>query len=287
MVVASMTGLGIVIGLILAAIQSATRKRIFSGIGIIIALVFGATLGATKALVAAAGTGGYLSLAVMIPETMGWTAKALIIGVLLILVRRLMMTDKKESFSARISVTQVLGFLLSLTIIAVATYGEVESAKLMRVAATSAVDTFKNVTSTEGLQITNNPSGYIDSNGDLVITGVVENTTDKEKPIWYLVASVFDAQGSVLIQAKVLSGRQIYTPRDYEIFTKRGVNVQELAAKLGPEKGTPLPPHGMSNFEIRIMEPPIGIATFNTVLQKFDPLLMVKEAAEQIKNTQQ
>jgi hypothetical protein len=157
----------------------------------------------------------------------------------------------------------------------------------MRSAAEETASTyFKDMASTEGLQLTNNLSGFIDTNGDLVITGVVENTSDKEKPVWYLVADVFDAQGKVLVQAKSLNGKQLYTSRDYDILAKRGVNVQELQTKNLQERGVPIPPKGVVNFEIRIMEPPVGIATFNATLQKFDPLQMMKEAVEAAKQQQ-
>jgi hypothetical protein len=198
-----------------------------------------------------------------------------------------MMPQKKESFATRLSAAQVIGLVLSATIIGLAGYGEVRSASTMRTATAEVVDTSKNVISAEGLQISNAPAGYIDPNGDLVITGVVENTTDQEKPIWFLVADVFDAQGAVIVEAKMLSGKQMYTARDYEVLARRGTNIEDLKARRAAEKGITLPPHGMANFEIRVMEPPIGIATFNATLRTFDPVLFIKETSEILKTNQQ
>lgn len=140
-------------------------------------------------------------------------------------------------------------------------------------------DAVKAVTSPEGLLVTS-ASGAIDpGNQDLVITGVIENTTDKPRPAWYVVADVYDAQNTVLIRAKMLSGKQIYTRRDYDILVKRGQNIQELKMKM-QEPGTIIPPKGSVNFEIRIMEPPVGIASFNATLQPFDPVQLFKEIVE-------
>jgi predicted Zn finger-like uncharacterized protein len=144
-------------------------------------------------------------------------------------------------------------------------------------------DAVKAVTTPEGLQILN-ASGAMDTvKGDLVISGVVENTTDKPKPAWFVVADVYDAQGTVLIKAKSLSGKQLYTRRDYDIFLKRGANIQDLKAKNLQEQGVIIPPKGTVNLEIRIMEPPAGVASFNVTLQPFDPVQLFKEMAEEQK----
>ena len=97
---------------------------------------------------------------------------------------------------------------------------------------------------------------------------------------------VYDAQNNVLTRAKMLNGKQLYLDRDYDILAKRGADIQGLKASL-QERGAPIPPKGIVNFEIRVMEPPIGIATFNATLQAFDPLQLMKEAAEEMKQKQQ
>jgi Protein of unknown function (DUF3426)/zinc-ribbon domain len=143
-------------------------------------------------------------------------------------------------------------------------------------------DAVKTATSPEGLLI-QNASGAIDpGNQDLVITGAIQNTTDKPRPAWYVVAEVYDAQNTVLVRAKMLSGKQIYTRRDYDILVKRGQNVQELKMKM-QEPGTVIPPKSTVNFEIRIIEPPVGIASFNATLQPFDPVQLFKEIVEEQK----
>lgn len=130
--------------------------------------------------------------------------------------------------------------------------------------------------STEGLQIIN-PTGSLDANGDLLVSGVLENQTDQERANWYIVVDVYDAQGKALSAIGMLNGRQIYTKRDYELLAKRGTNVQELKELARQPRGVVLPPKGRTPFEIRYLQPPDGIASFNASLQPFDPARLQKE----------
>ena len=140
----------------------------------------------------------------------------------------------------------------------------------------------KAMTSPEGLQIAS-ASGSLDQNKDLIISGMVENTTDKERSAWYVVVHVYDAQSAVLMNGRILNGKQLYTKRDYEILEKRGVNVQELKAKNLQDPGVVIPPKGSVPFELRFLEPPVGISSFNATLEPFDPEQLFKEMAEEQK----
>jgi predicted Zn finger-like uncharacterized protein len=277
---AGLLSIGILIALFLAMLQSWAERKMFSFLGIILGTLFGAALGAGHSaaldLISRVGInqvrllngaigGGIISFLVVIP---------------LVIIRRTMLTSKKESFSARLSGGQIFGFLVALAIIGFALYGEFLLTAKVQAAAQGTMSALMDMSSTEGLKIIN-PSGYMDTNGDLVITGTVENTADKEKPLWYLVAEVNDARNTVIVKARMLNGKQLYTQRDYDILVKRGANVQDLKAK-SQERGPALPPKGMMNFEIRVMEPPVGIATFNTMLRQFDPMEMMKEAASEM-----
>lgn len=134
----------------------------------------------------------------------------------------------------------------------------------------------------EGLNVTN-AAGVVENNGDLLITGVVENTLDKEKRTWYIVVAVYDAQGNILTKIGLLNGRQIHKRKDYDILSKRGVNVKELKAKSLHEQGTVIPSKGSVTFELRCLQPPVGIATFNATPQTVDPVQLNREIAEELK----
>jgi predicted Zn finger-like uncharacterized protein len=132
------------------------------------------------------------------------------------------------------------------------------------------------MTSTEGLRVVN-PSGSLEPNGDLLITGSVENLTDQERAGWYVVVDVYDANGKILNKLRLLNGKQIYSSADYDILSKRGVNVPELKAKTLQSQGVVIPAKGSVSFEMRYFEPPVGIASFNATLQPFDPIRLFKE----------
>jgi hypothetical protein len=140
--------------------------------------------------------------------------------------------------------------------------------------------TAPSLTSIEGLTITG-AAGSIEPNGDLLITGMVVNALDKEKTAWYVIADVSNVQGTVLTKIKLLNGKQIYTRRDYEILARRGVNVQDLKTNSLQQQGVVIPPKGSVTFEMRYLEPPVGIANFNETLQPFDPVQLSKEIAEE------
>ncbi len=134
----------------------------------------------------------------------------------------------------------------------------------------------KGMTSPEGLQITS-VSGSVDANQDFIVSGVIENTTNQERPDWYLVIDVYDTRGTVLDSEKMWNGKQLYTKKDYEVLAKRRVNVQELREKNLHEPGVVIPPKGTVRFEIRFIEWPSNIARFNATLKPFDPIRLYKE----------
>ena len=140
----------------------------------------------------------------------------------------------------------------------------------------------REITSIEGLQIVN-PAGAMDANGDLLVTGIIENAADKERSDWYVVLEVYDAQGVVLSKLRLLNGNQIYSQRDYDILAKRGANVQELKAKILQGKGLAIPPKGKVNFEARYVQPTPGIASFIAQVVPFDRVQLNKEIAEEIR----
>jgi predicted Zn finger-like uncharacterized protein len=138
------------------------------------------------------------------------------------------------------------------------------------------------MTSIEGLNI-ENASGTPETNGDLLISGTVVNTTNKPQDAWLVVVDVFDAKGGVLKKIRLFKGKQLYTKNDYDVLQKRGVNIQELKTRLLSNQGTVIPQNGRVNIELRYLQPPIGIASFNATLQPYDPIRLEKEIAADAK----
>ena len=137
-------------------------------------------------------------------------------------------------------------------------------------------EVFKGVISPEGLRIAS-VSRSVDENHDFLIGGVIENTTNKEWPDWYVVVDVYGAQGKVLDSERMWNGKQLYTTRDYEVLAKRGVDVKQLQSKNLYDPGVVIPPKGTVHFEMRFMEVSNNISGFNATLQPFDPVRLYKE----------
>ena len=146
----------------------------------------------------------------------------------------------------------------------------------------SSMNAAAHMISTEGLRITN-AAGSLEPNGDLLISGVVENSTDKPQPLWLVVVDVYDAKGTVINKLKLLNGKQLYERSDYDILSKRGAHIQEMKANALQEQGTVIPPKDKVAFEVRYLQPPAGIASFSATLQSFDPALVYKEMVDQTK----
>ncbi len=136
--------------------------------------------------------------------------------------------------------------------------------------------------SIEGLEVVNTSASH-NANGDYVISGDIVNATKVERPAWLVVAEVFDSSGVLLGRARMLSGIELYTRRDYELLAKRGANIQELKARNLQEQRGKLPPDSTVHFEITILEAPAGGVKFNANLQPFDPVQLFKEVIEEQK----
>ncbi len=138
------------------------------------------------------------------------------------------------------------------------------------------------MTSVAGLHILS-AAGSIEANGDLLISGEIENSTDKEQRAWYIVVDVYDANGSVITKLRLLNGKQLFTRNDYEIMARRGMNVKDIKAQILAQQGVVLPPKGKVPFEIRYLDPPKGVASFNSSPQPFDPIRLYREVADEAK----
>jgi predicted Zn finger-like uncharacterized protein len=128
----------------------------------------------------------------------------------------------------------------------------------------------------EGLSIVD-PVAFVDpERGDLVITGMIQNTTDQPKPGWYLVTEVRDSKETVLATVQMVNGIQIYSKAEQETFVKRGGKIDGLQRKMAsPGEGT-IPPKGSVSFEVRVMNPPAGSARFLPMLQSVDPSTLIE-----------
>lgn len=128
----------------------------------------------------------------------------------------------------------------------------------------------------EGLSIVD-PVAFLDpERGDLVITGRIQNTTDKPKPGWCLVTEVRDEKETVLATVRTVNGVQIYSKAELDTLVKRGGKIDELQKKMASPGAGTISPKGSVPFEVRVMNPPAGSARFLPTLQSFDPSSLIE-----------
>ena len=61
------------------------------------------------------------------------------------------------------------------------------------------------------------------------------------------------------------------------------MNIKDIKAQVLAQQGIVIPPRGKVPFEIRYLEPPRGVASFNSSLQPFDPIRLFQEVADEAK----
>lgn len=270
MAVAKYMGYGVFLGVIIASLQTVIQKKFFGVLGVLLSVVLGTLIGAAVSVLVHAGPAAGADHIIF--GTVEWAAKSLLLSIVIVAVRTVAMPHRKESFSARLTEGQVVSLVLAGAVVALTVYGEATNAVRTTPSAGKAAGAYADIYSAEGLKVTNQ-SGGIDENQDLVITGVVENTTAKPKPFWYLVAAVYDARTTVLTEVRMLNGKQFYTPDDYAVMANRGTNVDELKSWLAQEQDATIPPKSSMPFELHVVQPPIGIASFLVTPKPYDPAL--------------
>lgn len=279
----SLIGFGVLIGIVLASFQARTENKIFGYPGVLIGSLLGAIFGAVKGMIVGAGSGTVFSAAIIAMSALGWGIKALFLSLVVVLARHTIVSSRTESTAATISGGQLLVIGLASLAAFLGIFGEVRMAMNLNTVKEEASKVFQDMSSAEGLQVTNSLSSWDSATGDLVLNVTIENRGDAEKRQWYLVAKVNDASGNVLSTVKMLTGKQLFTQRDYEIMGRRGVNVQNLQMEHMKQKLTPLAAHGTMDVEMRVMEPPADVASFEASFLPFDLLKILREQLEEVK----
>ena len=266
--------MGVVIGLLLSIIQALAGKKLFFLANILIGTVFGAGFAVGKSVVVSLVSGTSLNLQQITSGGANAAAFSFAISVLVVIARRIMVNDREETFSANLSGMQKTAIAVSLLIVLGAVYeigtfaGRIQRSLQENKERPHGTAPLALVTA-EGLQVINAHAYFDPTTGDLVITGSVQNTTDKPKAGWYLVTEVRDARETVLATVKMLNGIQRYTDKEREILIKRGAKAEDLQKMSASREGM-VPARGSVNFELRIINPPAGSAGFLPALRAFD-----------------
>ena len=140
--------------------------------------------------------------------------------------------------------------------------------------------------SSEGLAIADHDKSF-NSDGDLVISGTIQNTADKDKTGWIVVAELLDDSGNVFRKATLVNGVQAYSVRELEALRKRGRDIERpdpsaAANKMIIKSGDSVP------FKVVFVEPPGEFKEYDLKLKNFDQDSMkelLSETLQDINNT--
>jgi len=108
-----------------------------------------------------------------------------------------------------------------------------------------------------------------DQNGDLVVTGVVENTSTMDKYGWVVIAELHDNGGEAIRKEILVNGLQFYGVKDRMALKRRGQEApqQDLSALSRP----PLLKAGNSTeFKIVFYDPPMRYKECSITLKNLD-----------------
>jgi predicted Zn finger-like uncharacterized protein len=288
---AAVVGMGVMIGLAVAAVQAAAGRKLFFLVNILIGTMAGAAIGIGVHVLTSLALGKGVHVASVIARSASWTVVTFLLSVVLVVTRRLMVHAKEESFAEPLGGLQKTWLALSLLAVLASLYADgVLTGRMDKLSHDAArqIQQISQQLTPDGLTVVN-AAGHIDpASGDLVITGTVRNDLDRQKPGWFLVVEVTDKEQKVITRMKMLNGVQAYAKRDFEVLEKRGVKVEDQMRRfLGAATGSPggaLPPKGAVSFEMRLPEPPANAAGFLPLLKPFDPAVMLKEFAADWKN---
>jgi hypothetical protein len=191
--------------------------------------------------------------------------KAAIVTLLAIVAKKLLFSSTAEgSFLSPISISQQ-GLVGILCCIVVLTIGlEIKEGRL----SPSARQHASQELSSEGL-VLRNLEESMNAEGDLVITGAIENTTKTDKAGWIAIAELSAEKGQVLRRATLINGLQIFNINDLEVLRKRGApisppNLSEAQGSYVLKAGTSVP------FKVRFYGPPQKYKECSLTLKDLD-----------------
>jgi predicted Zn finger-like uncharacterized protein len=263
--------MSVMIGILVAIVQARAGKKLFFLLNMLLAASFGAAFGAIMNIAVSLASGKVLSVENLLRAAVSSGLLAFLLSIALVIVRRILIFTKHETFSANLNGGQKAWFVISLVVVLFALYAQGSLTGRMEQSMQESMHRFQEGITPDGLTVVD-PKAYIDpSTGDLVITGSVRNNLGRAKRGWYLEADVYDNMQAVVAKIAMANGIQILSEEEWNILQKRGKNIDQLRARmlLGLQNGE-IPAKGSVPFEMHLMNPPAGVAGFLPVLKKYD-----------------
>jgi predicted Zn finger-like uncharacterized protein len=262
--------MSVLIGLVISIVQAKAGKKLFFLVNVMIGTVFGAGFGVGETIMISLASGTGLNMQLLAANAIMSAVAAFVLSALVVAARRILINEKDETLSADLSGLQKVGLVASLVLVLFAFYETGTITGRMEASVKEPGQKHGDMLIPTGLQVSN-AHGYIDpATGDLIVSGSIQNTTDKPKLGWYLVTEVRDARETLLTTVKMMNGIQLYTAKERELLAKRGAKKEDLQKMTAVREGL-IPARGSVNFEVRVMNPPAGSAGFLPTLRAFDP----------------
>jgi hypothetical protein len=260
-----MLSLGVLIGITLAFIGAKTRTDIWSVRGGLIGALMGVLIGLLYGIFVSTIIGGILGALAIVGTVGVWIIQTTIITIVVILVRKYtFFSDEESSLSSDMSGLQkaAVGILFCLMIFTIV----MEAKELLL--AKSGYDEAKKEPIAEGFLVKDLQDIY-NEEGDLLITGSIENTSEDDKTGWYLVAELFDEEGDVLRKARLINGEQLYSMKDHSILRERGEKVPRRDA-YSRQEDMIIEPGSSVPFEVVFFNPPEEYQEYSVILKNLD-----------------
>ncbi len=270
--------LGVLIGMSLSFIGAKTGLDVWSFKGGLIGALIGVIIGIIAGFFIGSFMGGIFGVAVIIGSVIGWLIKATLASIVVILVRKYVFSAREGDLSVSLSGGQmalvgVLFFLMVFTL-------GMDAKGLYSVK--SSYDEAKTQMSSEGLEVKDSEKSS-NSQGDIVISGTIVNTSPNDKTGWIVIAELLDDGGNVARKATVVNGTQIFNLKDTETLRKRGQNIQRPNPAEAGDRA--IIKHGESvPFEVLFVDPPGEFKEYSLKLKNMDQETMTELLAETLKD---
>lgn len=263
MAVSILITLGIIINTIFSRLQDRSSKRLGIPTLLKIGIYTGGLIGFVR-IISLHFLAEESDVSFILQISISWVTGGFLMSLFLAQTRNIIKFSSQKSFSAPTFYRQMLFLFPFALIMTFMSYGEIMDVVKRRELSIFGKQVEKEHVERdlpEGLKVIS-PEANMDKNGDLIITGLVNNSSTINKS-WFLIADVYGADNTVLARGRVINGRQIYSPNEYEILTKKR-NIPPAALQHHEQI---LMPKNSADFEMRIIEPPAGIKDFTLTLQ--------------------
>lgn len=257
-----LTGLGILIASFVSFLEARSAKRASLGRILVVSTCVGGVIAAVRVAALAIAAPQYANGILGTP--LAWITAALLLGLMIAAVRRSASFRAAPSLSVPLAGSGRAAVGVAFLVVAAMVIGQsldIKERQGLHEFTTNHDRERQQRESSTGLQL-DRCEAHWDAGGDLIVSGLVTNTTDLEKA-WFIEAKTLDKNDRVLTTANLADGRQHFRLQELELLIK-GRNLPEWVLRA-PERQ--LAPKSTSRFELRLIQPPLAAVNYSLTLR--------------------